>query len=97
MCPAGIRQVVWNISLSKLPAQYLFLGHNDDDQIIDNKGIGYETAKNLAQRGAKVIMACRDIEKAKKAAKVSRLHISFFSLSVFQISKFHFQNTNAAI
>ena len=43
MCPAGIRQVVWNISLSKLPAQYLFLGHNDDDQVIDNKELVMST------------------------------------------------------
>ena len=42
MCPAAIRQVVWNISLSKLPAQYLLLGHNGDDQVINNKGIGHE-------------------------------------------------------
>ena len=42
MCPAAIRQVVWNISLSKLPEQYLLLGYNDDDQVNNNKGIGHE-------------------------------------------------------
>lgn len=42
MCPAAIRQVVWNISLSKLPAQYLLLGHNGDEQVFDKKGIGHE-------------------------------------------------------
>lgn len=32
-----------------------------------NTGIGYETARNLAERGAKVIMACRDRERAEIA------------------------------
>ena len=32
-----------------------------------NQGIGYETALDLAGRGAKVLMACRDIEKANAA------------------------------
>ncbi|ESO08770.1 hypothetical protein HELRODRAFT_168674 [Helobdella robusta] len=34
-----------------------------------DKGIGYETALDLARRNAKVIMACRDLENAKKMAE----------------------------
>ncbi len=33
-----------------------------------NAGIGKETAKELARRGARVIMACRNIGKAQEAA-----------------------------
>lgn len=33
-----------------------------------NSGIGYETARALAQKGAKVIMACRSVTKANEAA-----------------------------
>ena len=32
-----------------------------------NTGLGYETALELAKRGARIIMACRDIAKAKSA------------------------------
>ncbi len=33
-----------------------------------NSGIGYETAKALAEKGATVVMACRNLEKADAAA-----------------------------
>ena len=34
-----------------------------------NSGIGFETAKALAQRGATLVMACRNLEKAEAAAR----------------------------
>lgn len=34
-----------------------------------NTGIGYEVAYELAKRGATVIMACRDMKKAKEASE----------------------------
>jgi len=37
-----------------------------------NTGIGKETALDLAKRGARVIMACRDIVKAEEAAAFVR-------------------------
>ncbi|GIG71001.1 oxidoreductase [Phytomonospora endophytica] len=33
-----------------------------------NSGIGYETARALARRGARVVLACRDTAKAERAA-----------------------------
>lgn len=42
-----------------------------------NSGIGYETARALAQHGATVIMACRNLEKANTAAnKIQALNPS---------------------
>ncbi|XP_058017865.1 retinol dehydrogenase 12-like [Ahaetulla prasina] len=38
-----------------------------------NTGIGKETARDLARRGAKVILACRDMAKAEKAAHEIRI------------------------
>lgn len=40
-----------------------------------NSGIGWETARTLAQKGATVIMACRSVEKAEAAAaQIKRLN-----------------------
>lgn len=38
-----------------------------------NSGIGKETARELAQRGAKVIMACRNLETANKARGIHKI------------------------
>ncbi len=37
-----------------------------------NSGIGYETAKDLCRRGARVVMLCRDTNKARKAVSLIR-------------------------
>lgn len=52
-----------------------------------NAGIGYETAFNLARRGAKVFLACRDDEKGKTAAeeiikKTGNKHVFYKNLDL---------------
>lgn len=37
-------------------------------------GIGKETVKDLAERGARVIMACRNLETANQARGVNKLY-----------------------
>lgn len=46
-----------------------------------NTGIGLETASDLATRGAKIVMACRDIgkaEDAKKKVSIRSMYIVLF-------------------
>ena len=48
-----------------------------------NTGIGKETARDLARRGAKVILACRDLEKAERAASDIRSSSSWHVVPKF--------------
>jgi NAD(P)-dependent dehydrogenase (short-subunit alcohol dehydrogenase family) len=50
-----------------------------------NSGIGYETAKALAQKGATVVMACRNLEKANLAASEIRLGTKDAQLDIIQL------------
>lgn len=43
-----------------------------------NSGIGVETVRDLAKRGARVIMACRNLEAAQKV----RGKLNIFSLNL---------------
>jgi len=60
-----------------------------------NTGIGKETARELSRRGAEVVMACRDLQKAEEAAKeisaetknkVTTLKLDLASLSSVRIA-----------
>lgn len=55
-----------------------------------NAGLGYETSKELASKGAKVIMACRDLSKGESAKKDILKEVSKADLEVMKIdlSKF---------
>lgn len=48
-----------------------------------NSGIGKDTAVALAVRGARVIIACRDVDKAEKA--VREIKFKSHSLNVFHM------------
>ena len=47
-----------------------------------NSGLGIETAKALAAKGARVIMACRNEEKANKAASIIRDQVPNAALTI---------------
>ena len=50
-----------------------------------NSGIGYETARALAAHGARVIMACRDDEKARRARDKMESELGRSSLQVLHL------------
>jgi NAD(P)-dependent dehydrogenase (short-subunit alcohol dehydrogenase family) len=50
-----------------------------------NSGIGFETAKVLAERAARVVLACRDIGKAKAAAQRIRTAVPNGDLAVLRL------------
>ncbi|GFY64258.1 hypothetical protein TNIN_149071 [Trichonephila inaurata madagascariensis] len=50
-----------------------------------NTGIGKETARDLAERGAKVIISCRDIKKGREAAEEIRQEIKDANVIVKQL------------
>nr|CAB3265506.1 retinol dehydrogenase 14 [Phallusia mammillata] len=56
-----------------------------------NSGIGFETAKNLAKRGAKIVMACRDTKSAQEGkekilAETPETIIEIFKLDLGSIA-----------
>ena len=50
-----------------------------------NSGIGYETTKELVAKGATVIMACRNLDKANKAANMIRADYPQAILDIIQL------------
>ena len=57
-----------------------------------NTGIGKEAARDLARRGAKVILACRRLEKAEKAASDIRAGNSRLNVVAKQLDLASLQN-----
>jgi len=50
-----------------------------------NSGIGFETARLLAQRGARVILACRNVERARGALRRVRGHAPDAHLELLEL------------
>ncbi len=50
-----------------------------------NSGIGYETARALAEHGAHVIMACRDDEKGRRARDKLESELERSSLELLRL------------
>ncbi len=49
-----------------------------------NTGIGKETVQDLAQRGARVVMACRSTSRAKEAAEDVKKHVKNADLVIYK-------------
>ena len=62
-----------------------------------NAGIGFWTSLQLAQRGAEVIMACRDTDKAESAAKAIRARVPGAKLRVIEVDVASLQSVAAAV
>jgi WW domain-containing oxidoreductase len=83
---------------SKTSADEVVRGMDLTDQFIvitgANTGIGYETARSLASAGARVLLACRNAEKASDAAERIRerhpkANISFAELDLGSFNSIH--------
>lgn len=57
-----------------------------------NSGIGYETAKALAEKNAEVIMACRNLDKANRAVEQIRRSVSKGKLRVIKLDLADFES-----
>ena len=53
---------------------------------------GKETAKNLVQRGARVILACRNLERANKAAEDIRKSTNQGTICVMKLDLASFES-----
>ena len=79
--PTKMAMVLGSAAASYLALEYFGGGKCHSDAKMNGKtvvitgcntGIGKETARDLSKRGAKIIMACRNLELAEKAAEEIR-------------------------
>ena len=61
-CPLEVWSLTWALTRQFHVPHYVSLSGG-------NSGIGKDTAVALAMRGARVIIACRDVDKAEKAVR----------------------------
>jgi NAD(P)-dependent dehydrogenase (short-subunit alcohol dehydrogenase family) len=59
-----------------------------------NSGIGYEAARELAKKDAKVIMACRDVQKGRTAAEQIREEYPAADVPVMQLDLANLSSIN---